>query len=184
MYTCPECEETINQATEVCPFCGADLTGVAAIDESGAPAKKPSAKRVIIVIALVLGVLGLVAWFAVPWRISGSQPEAENHARESVAEVQQALAAYQASEGNFPASLDSLGDRVRAAAQKAQSAGYTLQYAPGQPDATGRVRTYTLTARAGNFGYLNFFTDESGVLRFTAENRSATVQDPPANGNL
>jgi hypothetical protein len=41
-----------------------------------------------------------------------------------------------------------------------------------------------LTARAGNFGYLNFYTDESGVLRFTVENRAATVQDPPVKGNL
>ena len=26
MYTCRECERPINQATEICPYCGADLT--------------------------------------------------------------------------------------------------------------------------------------------------------------
>lgn len=183
MYTCRECEQTINQATEVCPYCGADLTEAPA-GESASPVKKSSATRITILLAVVLAILGTVAWFAVPWHMSGSQAEAETHAREAVATVQDVVAAYRASEGSFPTSLDALGDRVRAGAQKAQSAGYTLQYEAAKADADGRVRSYTLTARAGNFGYLNFYTDETGVLRFTVENRAATVQDPPAKGHL
>lgn len=183
MYTCRECEQTINQATEVCPYCGADLTAPTA-DESSAPAKKSSPARIIIILGVVVALLWAVAWFAVPWRITGSKLESEARARDSLAAIQSVLTTYQASEGGFPASLDALGDRVRAAAQMAQSANYTLDYTPGKPDAAGRIGSYALTARSGKFGYLNFYTDESGIFRVTAEGRAATVQDPQFNGNF
>jgi hypothetical protein len=183
MYTCRECEQTINQATEVCPYCGADLTAPLA-DESAAPAKKSSPTRIVIILGIVVAFLWAVAWFAVPWRITGSKLESEARARDSLIVIQSVLAAYQASEGRFPASLDALGDRVRAAAQMAQSANYALDYAPGKPDATGRIRSYALMARSGKFGHLNFYTDETGILRASAEGRAATVQDPPFNGNF
>ena len=183
MYTCRECEQTINQATEVCPYCGADLTAPPA-GEPAAPAKKSSPTRIILILGIVVAFLWAVAWFAVPWRITGSKLESEARARGALAAIQSVLAAYQASEGGFPPSLDALGDRVRAAAQEAQSANYTLDYAPSKPDASGRIRSYALTARAGKFGYLNFYTDESGVFRVTAEGRAATIQDPPFKGNL
>jgi hypothetical protein len=183
MYTCRECEQTINQATEVCPYCGADLTASVA-GEFAAPAKKPSATRITLILGIVLTIFWAVAWFAIPWRLAGSKPEAQAHARDGLAVVQGALAAYQGSEGSFPSSLEALGDGVRAAAQKVQSGHYTLQYTPGKPDADGRIESYALIARAGNFGYLNFYTDESGVFRVTAENRAATVQDPPLKGNF
>jgi len=183
MYTCRECEQPINQATEVCPYCGADLTAPAG-GESAAPAKKSSATRIPLILGIVLTIFWAVAWFAIPWRLAGSKPEAQAHARDGLAAVQQALTAYQASEGSFPSSLEALGDRVRAAAQSVQSGHYTLQYSPGKPDADGRIESYALIARAGNFGYLNFYTDETGVFRVTAENRAATVEDPPLKGNL
>lgn len=183
MYTCRECEQTINQATEVCPYCGADLTAPLA-DESATPAKKSSPTRIIIILGIVVAFLWAVAWFAVPWRITGSKLESEARARDSLVVIQSVLAAYQASEGRFPASLDALGDRVRAAAQMAQSANYALDYAPGKPGASGRIRSYALMARSGKFGHLNFYTDETGILRATAEGCAATVQDPPFNGNF
>ena len=183
MYTCRECEQTINQATEVCPYCGADLTAPTA-DESAAPVKKSSPTRIVIILGIVVAFLWGVAWFAVPWRITGSKLESEARARDALAVIQSVLAAYQASEGRFPATLDALGDRVRAAAQMAQSANYTLDYAPGKPDAAGRIGSYVLTARPGKFAYLNFYTDESGIFRATAEGRVATVQDPPFNGKF
>lgn len=183
MFTCPECEQTINQATEVCPYCGADLTARPA-GESGEPAKKPSTSRIVLILAVVLTILWVIAWFALPWKLAGSKPEAEARARDALASVQSALAAYQASEGAFPSSLEGLGEGVRAAAQKAQSVHYTIQYTPGQPDLSGRVKSYALTASSGNSGYLNFYTDESGVFRASVEHRPATVQDPPLKPNL
>jgi hypothetical protein len=183
MYTCWKCEETINQATEVCPNCGAGLTPPPR-SESAEPAKKSSATRISLILAIVLTILWAVAWFALPWRISGSKPDSEAHARDALAAIQGVLTVYQRSGGSFPPSLDVLGDRVRAAEQRAQSAHYTLQYRPGKPTADGFIKTYTLIARTRNFGYLNFYTDESGVFRVTAEDRPATIQDPLLKGNF
>jgi hypothetical protein len=183
MYSCRKCKETINQATEVCPYCGWDLTPSAS-SKSAARAKKSTATRITLLLGIVLTILWAVAWFALPWRISGAKPDSEAHARDALAGIQEILTAYEGSKGSFPSSLDALGERVRAAEQKAQSAHYTLQYTPGRPAADGLIKNYTLIARASNLGYLNFYTDESGVFRVTAEERSATVKDPPLRGNF
>jgi hypothetical protein len=183
MYASLKCEETINQATEVCPNCGADLEAQVS-SESAAPAKKSTATRITLILSILLTILWAVAWFALPWRISGSKPDSEIHARDALATIQGVLTVYQGSEGSFPFSLDALGDRVRAAEQRAQSAHYSLQYTPGKPTANGLIKSYTLIARSGKFGYLNFYTDESGIFRVTVDDRPATVQDPPLKGNL
>ncbi|HSY59326.1 MAG TPA: hypothetical protein VK795_07180 [Terriglobales bacterium] len=186
MYTCQECEQQINTANDVCPYCGADQRGSSSgsVDEFAAPAKKSGAKRIIITCGILLVILAAVGWFAVPWHMGGSKTESEARARDAIAAIQETLAAYQSSEATFPSSLESLGDTARIAAQKAQLGHYTLQYTPGKPDGDGRVKSYTLIARPGNFGFLSFYSDETGVLRATVEDRAATVQDPPARPNL
>jgi hypothetical protein len=183
MYSCPECEKLINQASDICPYCGADQKALAENELllAGKTPKKPSYFRVILVCGILLAILWAIAWFAVPWKLSGSKPDAEAHARDSMAEIQQALSTYQASEGGFPSSLETLGESVQKAAQAAQSVRYTLQYSPGKPGVDNRVTAYSLTARPGNFGYLSFYTDETGIYRSTREERAATVQDPPIN---
>lgn len=181
MYSCPECEQSINQASDVCPYCGADQKALDDAESllSGKPAKRKSVKRIILVCVILLAILWVTAWFAVPWKISGSKTEAESRARDAMVSIQKAVNVYHASEGSFPPSLESLGDAVQKAAQAAQSSRYTLQYTPGGTDAEGRVGGYTLTARPGNFGFLSFYADETGVFRATREDRAATVQDPP-----
>jgi len=178
MYTCHECEQVINQASELCPYCGADLTAPSG-DTSAVPAKKPRLMKVILLWSIALASLWAIAWFALPWRMAGSKPAAELRAREALTSIQESLAAYQASEGGYPESLEPLGERAREAAQSARSVRYSLQYTPGNPDAGGRIGSYTLVARAGNFGYLNFYVDQTGVARATSEDRPATAQDPP-----
>jgi len=179
MYTCRECDAAINSGSEVCPYCGADLTAPAAetFGEPAPIAEKPTAKRILIACGILLATLGAVGWFAVPWRMSTSKSESEARAREAITTVQASLNSYESAEREFPASLEALGDTARQAAQTAQLGHYTLQYTPGSPDAAGRVTSYTLVARPGNFGFRSFYTDESGVLRFTMEDRVATVQD-------
>ena len=47
------------------------------------------------------------------------------------------------------------------------------------------IDSYTVTASAiefGKSGARNFFADESGVIRFTTEDRAATANDPPLEG--
>ena len=187
MFTCPECEQAINQASASCPYCGADVTNAPDGSEFanvGVQNKKITPARIAILLGIFLAILAVTAWLALPWKISGTQPDAEAHGLEALGIIQQALTTYQGSEGGFPSSLEGLGDRVRFEAEKAQAAHYTMQYIPGKPDAEGRVKSYTLTARAGNFGYMNFYTDESGVIRGTLENRVARVQDLPIKQNL
>ena len=187
MYTCRECEQTINSASEICPYCGADLTApppASGFGEPVPPVKKSGAKRVLIACGILLATLGAVGWFAVPWHMSGSKSESEARARDAISTIQAALGAYESSEAAFPSSLEALGDTARAAAQKAQLGHYTLQYTPGKPDADGRVKSYTLIVRPGNFGFQSYYTDESGVLRATTEDRAATVQDSPVKPNL
>ncbi len=66
--------------------------------------------------------------------------------------------------------------------------GYRFTYQPGAPDAEGKIRTYTILARPLRFhstmfrkatGFWNFFTDQTGVIRMTGEDRPATAQDRP-----
>lgn len=187
MFTCPECEQAINQASTACPYCGADMANAPDGSEFanvGVQSKKITSARIAILLGIFLAILAVTAWLALPWKISGTQPDAEAHGLEALGTIQQTLTAYQGSEGGFPSSLEGLGDLVRFEAEKAQTAHYTVLYIPGKPDAEGRVKSYMLTARAGNFGYMNFYTDESGVIRGTRENRAASVQDLPVKQNL
>jgi hypothetical protein len=177
MYACPQCESEINQASEICPYCGSDLTGPRT-DATGTPARKSTLAKRAVLWAFVLVMLWIVAWFAVPWRISGSKSAAEQRARDAITSLQSALGRYQSTERTFPQTLEPLGDAARRAAQSAQVVHYNLQYTPGPLDPEGRITTYTLLARAGNFGYLNFYTDETGVLHGATEDRPATSQDP------
>lgn len=58
--------------------------------------------------------------------------------------------------------------------------GYRFVYTAGAADADGRIRTYTITARPIAYkqsGVRSFFTDQTGVIRATSEDRAATARD-------
>ncbi len=77
------------------------------------------------------------------------------------------------------ASAAGLIDSVLAGGLKS---GYRFAYTPGPPDKTGHIKTYTVVARPleyGKSGKMSFFTDESGVIRKTDDDRPATAKDPP-----
>jgi len=59
-------------------------------------------------------------------------------------------------------------------------AGYRLACTPGATDAGGRIVAYTITARPIEYrlsGRRSFFTDQSGAIHATSENRAATARD-------
>ena len=182
MYTCRECENEINQATEICPHCGADLTESAPSVEAGKV--KPSLGKILLRWGVLLGVL-LAAiwsflWFVVPERQGNPTAQAEARAADSLREVRAAWVDYASAQGGaYPQRFESVGERVRLAAQLAQSVNYQVQYNPGPLDAGGTIRTFSLQARAGNYGFRNFYLDDTGILRATREGRSATSEDPP-----
>jgi hypothetical protein len=99
--------------------------------------------------------------------------------------AQQAYSEEHKAEG-FASSLSQLGpssksdgliDTVLASGKKS---GYVLTLRTGPPQTDGRIIRYTLSARPekyGNCGTHSFFTDETGVVHYTSENRAATAQD-------
>jgi Uncharacterised protein family UPF0547 len=182
MYVCPQCDTEINTATEICPHCGFEIP---AAGQSAEP-EPPKPTRVLImrwaiIIAIVAGGLWGFLWYVMPSPQSDPAQQAEFRAASALLNLRTSLAAYAAAQpGNgFPNSLEPLGDQARAEAQLAQSEGYTIQYTPGPPGPDGGIHSYSLQARAGNFGYRSFYLDESGLLRATREDRTATAHDPP-----
>jgi hypothetical protein len=181
MYTCRECENEVNQGTEICPHCGTDLT--APIPGADARSAKPGLRKILIRWGLLLGVLLGAIWsflsLIVPGRQGNPTAQAEARVDESLREVRTVLRDYAEQNGGYPRQFEALGDPARTAAQLARSVNYQIQYTPGQVEGDGLIRSYELQARAGNNGFLNFYTDGSGVVRVTRENRSATAQDSP-----
>lgn len=179
MYTCRECERPVNQATEVCPYCGADLT--VPVEAEAAPKRGPlgAVLRWGMLLAAIWGFL----WFVLPERRGDATAEAEAQAIEMLRLAQRALAAHADAQGSFPPSLEQLppdsAAAVRDAAQRALRDRYDLVYAPGPAGADGRVSSFALRARAGRYGYRNFFVDQTGIVRATRESRAATADDPP-----
>ncbi len=182
MFVCRQCENEINQATEICPHCGVDLTDPLL---SEGPAKpKPTIGKVLlrwgILLGVLLGAIWSFLWFIVPERRGNPTVMAENRAAESMREVNTALGAFASGNGGgYPQQLEALGEKARLAAQLAQSANYQLQYVPGPVEADGMIRSYILQGKAGNYGFRNFYLDSSGILRATREGRAATSEDPP-----
>ncbi len=63
--------------------------------------------------------------------------------------------------------------------------GYSFAYMPGPPDKAGHIETYTVVARPmqfGTSGISSFFSDQSGIIRKTDDDRPATAKDPPLGG--
>ena len=64
--------------------------------------------------------------------------------------------------------------------------GSTFIYTPGPRGSDGIIQTYTISARpipdCQGKGLPSYFTDQTGVIRMTNEDRPATVHDPPLAG--
>ena len=181
MYTCRECENEINQATELCPHCGADLTVTV---DGVAPVKpKPTMGKVLlrwgVLLSVLLAAIWSFLWFIVPERQGNPTALAEARAAQSLRDARSALADFASAQGGaYPRQIETVGERVRLAAQLAQSANYQIQYTPGPVEADGAIRTFALQARAGNYGFRNFYLDDTGILRATRDGRAANSGDP------
>ena len=182
MYTCRECENEVNQGTEICPHCGTDLT--VPFPGGDGPTAKPGLRKTLIrwgaLLGVLLGAIWCFLWFIVPERQGNPTTQAEGRAVESLREVWMDLRDYAAVQNaGYPRQLEALGEKARSAAQFAQSVNYQLQYTPGPVESDGLIHTYVLQARAGNYGFSNFYIDDTGLVRFTHDNRAATAQDSP-----
>ena len=65
---------------------------------------------------------------------------------------------------------------------RGKKGGYVFVYKPGVVEG-GKIVTYTVVARPEKWrkDLRSLFTDETGVIRWTSENRAATAKDPPIN---
>lgn len=93
--------------------------------------------------------------------------------------------AEKSSQKGFAAELSELGpggaNLIGQDLAKGSRFGYSFRLIVGPPDASGRGQ-YILLARPitfGQSGKRSFFTDDSGTIRFTAEDRDPTAQDLP-----
>lgn len=60
--------------------------------------------------------------------------------------------------------------------------GYRFEYHTGKSNPTGEITTYTISARPlefGRSGVQSYYTDQTGLLCATAEDRPATAKDNP-----
>ncbi|MBI4467473.1 MAG: hypothetical protein HY656_08635 [Acidobacteria bacterium] len=81
------------------------------------------------------------------------------------------------------------GDFIDAVVVSGEKSGYRFDYRPGpRVEKPGKgcpipgVKSYTILAQPlvhDRTGIRSFFTDETGVIRMTAEDRAATAADPP-----
>jgi len=57
---------------------------------------------------------------------------------------------------------------------------YVFSYTAGVADAAGKIGTYSVTARPAKWqkGVVSIFTDQTGVIHWTKENRAPTAKDP------
>ena len=90
MYACRECEQPLNQATEVCPYCGADLTS-AALEEAGTAKKKSRLWKSVAIWGILIASVWAIVWFVLPPRPEASKGEAEKSALAALADVRGAL---------------------------------------------------------------------------------------------
>jgi len=178
MFTCPECEYEINSSSELCPHCGADLTPRASPSDEK-PMSLTRRLLILLAFAVLIGSVWAFLLYIVPDRQAASRKQAETQAAASLHEIGRQLAAYaDASGGDYPGSLDALGEKEWPAAQAARREGYNLSYSTSEEQ--GRIRHYVLLAQPERYGFRSFYLDESGVLRATRQNRPATSDDPPA----
>jgi len=134
---------------------------------------------ILLAFAALIGSVWAFLLYIVPDRQAASRKQAETQAAASLYEIGRQLAAYaDATGGEYPASLDALGEKEWPAAQAARREGYNLSYSSSEEQ--GRIRHYVLLAQPQRYGFRSFYLDESGVLRATRDNRPATADDPPA----
>src|ERR1700684_3823748 len=116
MYVCRQCENEINQATEICPHCGVDLTDPLLSESPAKP--KPTIGKILlrwgVLLGVLLGAIWSFLWFIVPERRGNPTTLAEARAAESLREVSAALTDFASGQGGaYPQQFEAVGERVR-----------------------------------------------------------------------
>jgi len=139
----------------------------------------------LIELMLVLTILGIVTTFAVPNFLAAKVSSRESAAAKTIRNLITANVTFSLTKGygNYASDLDTLEavQLIDSALATGIKGGYTFTVGGG---GTG-VSTFSVGARPvayGNTGVRSFFGDETSVIRFTTEDRSANSSDPPLSG--
>lgn len=137
------------------------------------------------IIGSLVGV-GIIV-FMLPSLLERERPHYEASGVGSLRTIYTAQVSYAQAhpEKGFAPSLAVLGpdgsDLIDSVLASGTKSAYAFVLVPEPPDSQGRIRHYVVTARPQRYqrnGTHNFFADESGVIRFTVEDRPATANDP------
>ena len=179
MFTCPHCEQTINPASEVCPYCKADLA-----PEPLAIRQEAQRKGLIWTLvgaAVLVAAVWAMVWLVFPKPDVPDHAQAESGAISALRQVVGVVTAYRRRQGTYPYTIQEVTGQATAAYNSARAEGYTLVYLPGPVQNDGNIHSFVMLARPEYYGYLHFYVDQTGVIRATKQNREATSHDPPVS---
>jgi hypothetical protein len=177
MFTCPGCEQPINPASEICPYCGANL-----VPEPATTRRNKQKKGLVITLVgavVFIGAIWAMVYLVLPKPDVPGHAEAEAGAVGALREAARVVTAYEKQQGSYPDTIDQVSATAAPAYSAAREEGYSLLYRPGPAGSDGNIHTFVLLARPEFYGYANFYIDQTGVVRSTLENRDATAHDRP-----
>ncbi len=161
------------------------MAPVASAPATTAPLRRSRAPIVIILLValILLGLLAIGVRSLLEQRLEGN----ETAALSSVRSLNTALYEYRRSHGDsYPKTTADLGsalDPVLACGvNPCLKSGYAFSYELLAPTAMGpRYAVVARPNRYGNTGRRSFYSDESGVVRATGDNRMPNAQDDPTS---
>jgi len=132
----------------------------------------------------------IFAAILIPHMMPPSRPARdESAAVAALRSINRAQSAYAEKhlEKGFASALPELGqgsgaDVIDQDVSSGRKTHYTFAMTAGPADSEGRITKYTVVARPEKFGkdgWRCFFIDESGIIRYTVEDRPPTVLDAP-----
>ncbi len=138
---------------------------------------------------VVLGCITLVGVFLYAWSLPvfdrTSYPNTQS-AISSLRNIVTSQISYsmKIGQGSYAPSLKELqdGSLIESRIGSGTKEGYRFLMTAGPPDEQGTITTFSVVASPveyGVTGWANFYSDESGVIRYTVEDRPAQFKDPP-----
>lgn len=153
----------------------------------GHPGQKIRWTRVFATVGIFVFIVLINAAISIPMLLAARKVAHEKSAVSALHKINECAAAYATvhAEQGYPASLSAMGPAdggcLSAQVARENRNGYRFTYTAIDVDSSGRVTTYAASGRPiryGESGYKSFYTDESGKIRFTPDNREPTAGDP------
>jgi len=151
--------------------------------------KDPADRRILLTRLMVVVLAVVIAAVLIPFLFTSKRFPDEATAIGAVRTINVAQESYESDHpsAGYAKTLADLGTApgaqlIDAVLARGEKSGYIFTLAPGPVDAQGRVTSYVVTARPKKYGKSttrSFFSDQTGVIRSTTENRIPTAQDPP-----